>query len=234
MRPTLQSSAVPRRAIVFDVNETLLDLAPLRAEFERAFGDPAAASRWFAQLLQLSLIATVTETYHDFTRLGAEALLLTARRAGVDLDADGRERILGTMRALPPHADAAAALSRLRDAGFELAALSNSARAGLEAQLGNAGLRRFFGTVLSVDEVRKFKPHRDVYLMAAERLGRPPDELRMVAAHHWDVTGAIRAGLRGAFIARPGAVRGGLDEEPDITAPDLVAAADRIIELDLE
>ncbi len=225
---------MPRRTLVFDVNETLLDLAPLRAAFERHFGDPTAAGRWFAQLLQLSLVATVTETYHDFSRLAAEALGLTAARAGVELDEGERKRILSMMLELPPHPDAVPALERLAAAGFESAALSNSAASALDAQLGNAGLSRFFRAALSVDAVRRFKPHRAVYAMAAQRLGRRPEELRMIAAHNWDVTGAMRAGLRGAFIARGGATLGELDERPDIVAPDLIAAAEQIIAVDTE
>src|ERR687885_2234854 len=105
------------RVVVFDVIETLLDLRALDPAFTAVFGDAGVRQQWFSQMLQSALVATVTDAYRDFTQIGRAALEMTARRRGVELSADQQQRILGTVRQLPPHADVADGLARLREAG---------------------------------------------------------------------------------------------------------------------
>lgn len=221
------------RVIVFDVNETLLDLAALDPAFARAFGDAAARREWFAQMLRAAFVSVITDRYADFGAVGQAALAMTAQRRGVDLSEEERAEILGGMRRLPPHPEVPGSLERLQRAGLRLAALTNSTKEVADAQLTNAGLFGYFEQVLSVDDAGRLKPHPAVYQMAARRLDVEPGGLRLVAAHNWDVTGAMRAGCAGAFIARPGMILGPLDEHPDIAGPDLDAVADRILEVEL-
>lgn len=221
------------RICVFDVNETLLDLAPLDPPFERVFGRPGVRREWFSQLIQSALVATVTDAYTDFGNVGRAALEMVARRHGLRLSADDRDAILGTMRSLPPHPDVPAALQRLQAAGLRLAALTNGTAAVANAQLTNAGLAGFFERILSADSVRRLKPAREPYEMAAHELGVEIGEIRLVAAHAWDVAGALRAGAAAAFVARPGMVLDPLVPEPDIVGADLGEVAERILETEL-
>lgn len=220
------------KIIVFDVNETLLDLGGLRPHFERIFGDANVLKQWFSQVLQSALVVTITDNYTDFGTVGRNALEMTAARHGIELSDDDRSQIVGSMLTLPPHPEVPESLERLRDAGLRLAALTNSSAAAVEAQLTNAGLMDYFEQALSVDAVRRFKPAAEVYQMAAEKLNIDISNMRMVAAHDWDVTGAIRAGASGAFVARPGMVLGPLSEKPDIIGKDLSEVADKIIEIE--
>jgi 2-haloacid dehalogenase len=217
------------RVIVFDVIETLLDLQPLDPAFEAVFGDGSARQEWFQQMLQSAFVSTVTNAYRDFSVLGRCALAMTAERRGVQLSLDDQQRILGTIRQLPPRPDSIDGLSRLRDAGLRLAALSNSTAEVVEAQLQYAGLRGFFEQALSADLAKRLKPAREAYHMAAERLGVQPSNLRLVATHAWDVTGAIRAGCAAAFVTRPGMVLDPAGEVPDVVGGDLREVADKII-----
>ena len=220
---------MPREALVFDVNETLLDLAGLDPEFERLFGAAAVKGEWFAQLLAASFTSALTDRYVDFGVLAGQALKLVAKRRGRELTREEVERVVSGMTRLAPHPDVAPALERLRGAGFRLAALSNSPYAMLRAQLRHAALDGFFEAILSVDDVRRFKPHPDVYRSAAAKLGVAPSGMRMIAAHNWDVTGAARAGCRTAFVARPGRFLGEMDERVPIIGADLGEVA-RLIE----
>jgi len=190
------------RVLVFDVNETLLDLAALRGPFARAFGDAAPMAEWFARLLHGSLVATVTDTYEDFASIERRALDAVASRRGRELQAAERDAILGTMLELPAHPEVPDALSRLRSVGFPLATLTNSLPEMARVQLEHAGILELFGEVLSVEEVRRYKPAPEPYHMAAQRLGVEPSDVRMVAAHDWDVWGAMRAGCAAAYVAR--------------------------------
>ncbi|HKV84553.1 MAG TPA: HAD-IA family hydrolase [Ktedonobacterales bacterium] len=108
--------------------------------------------------------------------------------------------------------------------------LTNSPPATVEAQLANAGLRDYFEQVLSVDAVKRFKPAAEVYRMAARSLGVEMGQIRLIAAHDWDTTGALRAGCAAAFVARRGQTLDPLAPRPDIVADDLLGVADRIIE----
>ncbi len=218
-----------RPVIVFDVNETLLDLTPIREGFAASFGDEDAASVWFTTLLELSFVDTITGAYHPFTELAQAAFTMVARARGVTVPAATRDEIVGRIRTLPPHPDVEPALRRLDAAGFRLAALTNSPPATAKAQLANAGLADLLEKILSVEMVRRFKPARQVYETAAARLRIPITALLMVAAHDWDVAGAMAAGGRGAFVARPGRVLSPLQPEPDVVGPDLEAVATAIV-----
>ncbi|SRR6266536_609282 len=217
------------RVLVFDVIETLLDLRVLDPAFEAAFDDAGARQQWFSQMLQSAFVATVTGTYRDFGQLGRAALQMTAQRHGIELSQEEQQRILGTIRQLPPHPEVLDGLTRLRDAGFRMAALTNSTAEVAEAQLAHAQVRELFEQALSADMAKRLKPAAEAYHMAAQRLGIQPGDVRMIAAHAWDITGAIRAGCAAAFIARPGMVLDPAGEQPDIVAADLREAAEQII-----
>jgi 2-haloacid dehalogenase len=218
-------------ALVFDVNETLLDLRELDAPFEQVFGDAAVRMQWFQQLLQSALVSTVTDAYADFGAIGRAALQMVANRRGRQLSEDDTALILGTVRRLPPHPEVREALERLRAEGFRLATLTNSTEAVAQAQLENAELAALFERILSADSVRRLKPAPEPYLMAARELGVEAGQLCLVAAHAWDVAGALRAGCRAAFVARPGMVLDPLAPEPDVVGGDLAEIAERLVEL---
>ncbi len=221
------------RVCVFDVNETLLDLGALDPSFERVFGDASTRKAWFGQLLTSWLAGTVTGVYSDFATIGASALEMTAARQGVDLSDEDKQEILGGIRSLPPHPEVSESIDRLREAGVRLAALTNSAQDEADAQLKNAGLHDRFEQVLSADSVKRLKPAPEPYHMAAESLGVEIGGVRLVAAHAWDVAGAMRAGCAAAFVARPGMVLDPLAETPDVLGADLREVADGILEAEL-
>jgi 2-haloacid dehalogenase len=217
------------RVIVFDVNETLLDLRAFDPHFEHLFGDAAVRKEWFNQVLQSGLVTTVLGTYHDFGAVAGAALDMTAARHGVALSADDRAQLLGTIKSLPPHPDVREGLMRLREAGLRLATLTNSTVQVAQAQLQNAGLVEFFEQILSADSARHLKPAAEAYTVAAARLGEPVGHIRLVAAHAWDVAGALNAGCTAAFIARPGMVLEPLATKPDIIGKDLREVSEQIL-----
>ena len=191
--------------VFFDVNETLLDLTPLKQSVGEALGGrPELAPIWFTTLLHYSLVATVADRYRNFDEIGAACLRMVAEAHGVELSPDAAERHLAPMRSLPPHPDVIPALERLRGDGYRLAILTNSSKAAVADQMRNAGLAGFFESSLSVEEVGLYKPHAHVYRWAARRVGVDVSGCLLVAAHGWDVAGASWAGMRSAFVARPG------------------------------
>lgn len=217
------------RVIVFDVNETLLDMRALDPLFTRMFGAASARQAWFNQALQSAFVTTITGEYVNFTKIWTTALEMTAARYGTPLSADDCAAVLDGMRTLPPHADVPAALERLRSAGLRLAALTNSTEEVAMMQLSNAGLAHFFENIFSADIVRRLKPAPEPYEYAAVRLNVPIGRIRMVAAHAWDIAGASRAGCAIAFLARPGMVLDPLMPRPDIIGTDMAEVVDQIL-----
>jgi 2-haloacid dehalogenase len=221
------------RVLLFDVNETLLDLRVLDPVFERAFGDASVRRQWFGLVLRNAMALTITGDYEDFLAVGAASLEMVARQYGVTLGEAERRMIRETMGNLPPHEDVPVNLGRLHDAGFRMAALTNSPLDAAKRQLGNAGIAPLFDEIMSVEATGKFKPSRETYQHAASTLGVTTADIRMVAAHDWDIAGAMRAGCAGAYLLRPGMVLNPLYPSPDVAEADFDRLAERIIEVEM-
>ena len=111
-------ATAPYRATLFDVNETLLDMSPLKQAVGKAFGQPEAFRQWFELLLQYSLVDTVSGQYHDFGIIAEAALDMTANMLGQQcLNPTARRRIIALLKELPPHKDVPKGLAMLQDAG---------------------------------------------------------------------------------------------------------------------
>lgn len=207
--------------LLFDVNETLLDLAPLEESITNVLLDEGGAKLWFTTMLQYSLVMTVSGEYRPLSEVGVATLQMLARNREVVLSDVDAARALHPMRSLPPHPEVCSALTSLKEAGFRLATLTNSSQSGVKVQMENAGLSSLFERELSVDSIRKYKPHRDVYLWAAAEMSVRANECMLVAAHGWDVGGAKWAGLQAAFIGRGGQQLFPVAPSPDIHVADL-------------
>src|SRR5262245_32379763 len=217
------------KVILFDVNETLLDLAPLKESIGKALGGrPDLLPLWFTTMLHHSLVTTVADHYSDFGDIGAACLRMIAKNQGITLTEEAAKKAVSPIRSLPAHADVAPALERLRDAKYRMVTLTNSGTAAVADQMKNSGLDKFFEKLLSVEEVGLYKPHTHVYRWAARRVGVDVADCLMVAAHGWDVAGAAWAGMRTAFIARPGQQTFPLAPAPDISVPSFKELADEL------
>jgi 2-haloacid dehalogenase len=222
------SPAKPK-VLVFDVNQTMLDLNALRPHFVRVFGDGKVLDEWFALLLQYSLVVSVTDAYSDFGTVGRAVLEMLASNKGVKISPDDATRILRDLLTLPPHPDVPESLKLLKAAGFRMVTLTNSSPSAVKAQLQNAGLTNYFEESISVEIVHRFKPDLEVYRGAAAHLGVRAIELRLIAAHAWDVFGAMKAGWQAAFVARNGISLFPLGPKPDIIGSDLRAVTAAIL-----
>jgi 2-haloacid dehalogenase len=193
-----------RPVLLFDVNETLLDLGALDPLFESAFGDRSVRQEWFLTLQTAWMSATLINHYQPLDVLARAVLEMTAARRGRRLAASDIDAILHGLTHLPPHADVPDALEQLATSGVRLAALTNGTPTGVRTQLAHAKIAGFFERVFSVDAVRRYKPAPEPYRYAAQELGVARKSVDMVAAHAWDLAGARAAGLFTIFVARPG------------------------------
>ena len=183
----------------FDVYGTLLDVgsATRGHELPEGFG-----ALWRAKQLEYTWTRQLMGAYEDFWALTAAALDFTIARTGAG--ALAREELLHGWLALEPFAEVAGALAALRERGGRLAAISNGTPAMLAAALESAGLGTALDEIVSVDEIRVYKPDARVYRHAAERLVAPIAEITFVSAHAWDAAGARAAGMGVAYVQRRG------------------------------
>lgn len=218
--------------LVFDVNETLVDIDSLAPIFGEKFGDERVLREWFAQLVMYSMTATLAESYVDFSTLALGVLRMLGDIYRVAITDDDLRRLQTGLRTMPAHPDAAEGLASLRDSGFRLVTLTNSPpNPNGPTALQNSGLAHFFEQQLSVDARRAFKPAPTVYRYVCETLQVAPADCMMVAAHVWDILGAQHVGFSSALITRPGNPPLPVDglPQPTIVVSDLRELAERLV-----
>jgi 2-haloacid dehalogenase len=217
--------------LIFDVNETLLDLDALAPLFERLFGESAALREWFAQLILYSEAMTLTGAYAPFGELGGAVLRMMGTIRGIHVSEDDIQMVKEAVAMMPPHAEVPAALTKLRTAGFRMFTLTNNPKATCEKQLRNAGIAELFDGQFSVDEgVHRYKPAREVYRAVEQTLSISPSQLWLIACHTWDILGASAAGWKSALLLRSGNAPLSVGGQPSITGAHLAEVADKLIE----
>lgn len=215
--------------ILFDVNETMLNMSPLKKKINRLLGSSKGFRTWFGMLLQYSLVDNCTDNYHDFTNIASATLDMAAEALMADLDEKEKKAALQSIKELPAYDDVPKGLKLLKENGFRLATLTNSPTNTLVAQLQYAELTEYFEATLSIDTIKKYKPSLETYKWAADQLSADVSEAILVAAHGWDIAGALQAGLQAAFIERKGQSVYPLASKPTFTGKDFVDIAKQII-----
>jgi len=215
--------------IVFDVNETLLDLETLQPIFQRIFGDKLAMRLWFANLILYSTALTAAKVYAPFTDIGGAVMKMLADIRGVELSERDRRELTEKFSTMPPHPEVPAALRKLRDAGFRLFTLTDNLIEVQERQLSHGGIIDLFERRFSADSVRRHKPAPETYASVEKALGAGPSDFCLIASHTWDTLGAVAAGWQAALIKRPWNDVLGVGPQPHIVGRDLDDVAGQLI-----
>ena len=227
-----QPVAQGKPVLVFDVNETLLDIEVLNPIFDRIFGVPGRMREWFAQLILYSEAITLAGRYAPFGALGAGVLRMLGAIHGVEIRNEHLNELRIAIATLPVHADVPGALRRLQAAGYRMVTLTNTPPGAGPDALTTGGVGDFFLQRFTVDPVRQFKPARETYRMVTDSLGIPSSSACMIAAHTWDTLGAQSSGWSAALVTR--SVNAVLDlpdvPKPEIVGADLTAVAQQIVE----
>jgi 2-haloacid dehalogenase len=215
--------------IVFDVNETLLDLETMEPTFERIFREKSAMRLWFANLIMYSTALTVAGCYVPFTDIGSAVMKMLADTRGIKIDDKDKNELAEKFSTMPPHPEVPAALRKLRDAGFRLFTLTNNLPEVQSRQLEHGGIVDLFERRFSADGVKHHKPSREVYAYVEKALGAEPSQLCLVACHTWDTLGAVAAGWEAALIKRAGNDVLEVGPQPQIVGNDLNDVANQLI-----
>jgi 2-haloacid dehalogenase len=215
--------------IVFDVNETLLDLTTIEPIFERIFGDKGAMRFWFANFIMYSATLTVAGCYVPFTDIGSAVMKMLADIRGIRIEEADKKELVEKFSTMPPHPEVPGALRKLRAAGFRLFTLTDNLLEVQTRQLENGGIANLFERRFSADGVKHHKPSRQAYAYVERELGVDPSQLCLIACHTWDTLGAVAAGWKAALIKRVGNDVLGVGPQPHIVGADLDDVADQLI-----
>jgi 2-haloacid dehalogenase len=213
--------------VTLDVLETLVCLDAVAAVLDELDVGPHALDRLFTRSLRDGFALAASGTYRPFREVADGALatvapVLTARQ---------RTEVLAAFARLDSQTDARPALERLDRAGVPVAALTNGAATMTTLLLERNGLDALVERVISIDEVRTWKPAPELYRHAADLMGVEPRRLAHVAVHGWDVHGAHHAGLVTGWASRLEGTFPAIYDPPDVAGPDLVEVADQLLEL---
>ena len=218
------------RNIVFDCNETLLDLTTVTPIFQRLFGEPRTMRLWFRELITYSQALTIADVYVPFTDISGAVLDKIATPRGVNVTEADRKELTDRFATMPPYPDVPVGLRRLKAAGFHLFTLTDNTAAISGRQLTHGGIVDLFDRRFSVDDTAKrHKPAPEAYAEVARGLGASPSEMCMIACHTWDTIGVLAAGWEAGLIRRVNNDVLDTAAQPQYVGKDLIEIADQII-----
>jgi 2-haloacid dehalogenase len=218
-----------KKAVFFDMNETVLNLSLLQKQFDKHFNDPYILKYWFTKLLHNSTVMGAMDEYRNFGELAAVALENIFFENNKSLSEATKNEILEAFKKLPAYEDVEPVLHILRNHDIRVIAVSNSSLKMMKEQLTNAGIIDLFDSYYSADNVKNYKPFKDIYLLAARQEGLQTEDIVMVATHDWDLFGAKKAGLTTAYIKRKQEIYHPYYSPPDFKASNLLDLIQQII-----
>ena len=219
-------------AIGFDIYGTLVDPLEMNEHLRPLVGEDLAdrmSELWRSKQIEYTFRRALMRQYEDFGVCTKQALVYASHVLGIELSEEEQEKLIEEYQNLRPSRTCRSGLEAMKSKGHTFVAFSNGVEATARTLLERAGVLPHLEGVISVDDLRTFKPDPQVYLYLAGRLQRRPEETWLVSSNPFDVIGAKAAGLRAAWIQRtPDAQFDPWDIEPDLVAPDLEALAGKL------
>jgi 2-haloacid dehalogenase len=217
--------------LAFDVYGTLIDTHGIVTALEKYAGDKATefSRAWREKQLEYSFRRGLMRNYQSFAACTRDALDFTGAYFKVPLSREAKEELLGAYRILPAFDDVADGLASAKKSDFRMFAFSNGSRDAVEALLSHARIRDYFVDVVSVDEIKSFKPNPDVYRHFLTRAGASGTDTWLISSNPFDVIGAVSSGMRAAWVKRsPDALFDPWGIEPTLIVHNLLGLAEQI------
>jgi 2-haloacid dehalogenase len=217
--------------LAFDVYGTLIDTHGVIAAMEKHVGNKAAefSRTWREKQLEYSFRRGLMQNYENFAVCTSNALDYTSAYFKLTLSMKDKEELIGVYKVLPVFDDVKAGLAQAKKAGFRMFAFSNGSTGTVESLLNNAGIRGYFIGVVSVDEMKSYKPNPGVYSHFLRRAGAVGSEAWLISSNPFDVIGAISSGMRAAWVKRsPDAIFDPWGIEPTLTGNSLMNLVEQI------
>lgn len=217
--------------IGIDVYGTLVDPLEMNVYLRPLAGAAAEklAELWRTKQLEYTFRRASMGRYENFDVCSRQALVFAFESFQIGLSTEDRERLIEQYQSLRPYSDVVSGLQKLKDAGYLAVAFSNGVEATLRNLLRRAEILPHLQGIVSIDDLKTFKPDPRVYFYLAQRLGCTNDNTWVASSNPFDVIGAKSAGLRAAWIKRKSdAAFDPWDIHPDLVARDLNDFAEQL------
>ena len=190
------------QALAFDAYGTLFDVHSVISTCNELFPEkgPALSQLWRAKQLEYTWLRSLMGRYEDFWQVTESALIFACRHLNLPCPPATRQKLMDAYLHLDPFPEVRQALQSL--SSYKLAILSNGSPRMLAAVAESTGLKGVFADVISVDEVKIFKPSPRVYELASHHLKLPQDAIGFISSNFWDIAGAKSFGLWTCWINR--------------------------------
>jgi 2-haloacid dehalogenase len=208
--------------IIFDVYETLLDISEMGRRINVLTESKRGYTIWFELFMQYCFVNNSMDHFQDFMSIAKATLQMTGNKLGKIISETQADDVLQLLKHPPVFEEVPTALSQLRDEGYRVAALTNAPEKIVCDRMERTGLISYFEEVLSAEKARKYKPEKQVYQWAADKLHINTSEVLMVTTHIWDVAGAANAGMKTAWLQKGKQITDGLSPTPDLTCKTLI------------
>jgi 2-haloacid dehalogenase len=215
----------------FDVYGTLIDTHGVAVMLNKMVGDKALdfSRIWREKQLEYSFRRGLMQNYENFARCTSDALEYTSSYFKAPLSEKDKQELLNAYKVLPAFDDVKEGLERAKKYGFRMFAFSNGSGDAVETLLKLAGIRDYFLGVVSVDEIKSFKPNPGVYCHFLRRAGVTGSDAWLISSNPFDVIGALSAGMRAAWVKRsPEAIFDPWGIEPTLTMNSLLNLAEQV------
>ena len=219
---------------LFDVNSAARRCAeePGRELFSTSW--PSISAQWREKQLSYSWLLTVLKNYTDFWEITENALDYALESVGLSSDIELKQRLLKLYAELDAYNEVHSVLSELKEKNITCAILSNGSKFMLNSAVQSSGVKAFIDKVMSVDDVRTFKPDPLVYKMVVDNLPCQKKEVLFISSNGWDISGAASYGFETMWINRLGVPVDRLPFKPDFVATDLTSVKSRIMQINSE
>ncbi len=214
-----------KTTLAFDIYGTLIDTHGVKATLQSMMGDAADgfSHLWREKQLEYSFRRGLMQNYQDFSVCTIDALEYCCHRLEQDLTAEQKRQLLEEYRRLPAFPDVAPCLESLKEQNYRIFAFSNGHADAVTGLLHHAGIDGYFDGVVSVDDLKSFKPNPAVYAHFLRSSGAAGSQAWLISSNPFDVIGAISAGMSSAWVRRtPDVVFDPWGIEPTITITTLL------------
>lgn len=190
--------------LAFDVYGTLIDTNGVISLLEKFIGNKAKdfSTTWRDKQLEYSFRRGHMQNYVSFTVCTEQALEYSCLFYKINLTVEQKNELMKIYGILPAFSEVKEALKKFKEKGFRLFAFSNGKKEAVEKLLENAGIKEFFLGIVSVDDIKTFKPSPGAYAHFLRTAETKSSESWLISSNSFDVTGSISAGMRSAWIQR--------------------------------
>ena len=213
------------KMLLFDVYETLLSMESIKRSLNQILDSKRGYTIWFELLIQNCLLENTTSKFHGFATIADACLQMTHHLLGQPHRPGEFVPIMESMKHLPLQEDIQEGLSSIYDQDFRIAALTNSPEKIVIERMERTGLVSYFEAILSAEQIKAYKPGKNVYLWAAEKFQLTPGEIMLVSSHGWDIAGATNAGMTTAYLRSSRQLFNPLAELPTFNCDSLLHLA---------